>query len=92
MSDEFTLEKLWTKLNEIQLVQVEKNVKLDEVLRLVQEHHKTLYGINGNPGISVIVDRLDQSGKERSKHFWVIYPALTLSLLKHAMSYFNGVK
>lgn len=92
MSEEFSLEKLGilNKLNEIQLSQVEKNAKLDEVLRMVTDHQRTLYGVNGDPGLSTIVDRLQQTEDTRNRHFWVLYPAIALSLFKHAANWING--
>lgn len=77
-------------LNEIKIAQVEKNAKLDQVLAWVQEHHKTLYGVNGSPGLDKSVDRLLAIEQSREKHFWVIYPALVISLAKHAMDYLRN--
>lgn len=92
MADDFTLEKLGilSKLNEIQLEQVKQNSKIEDVLRMASDHHKTLYGVNGDPGIDKVVDRLQQTEDTRNKHFWVLYPAIALSLLKHAANWVNG--
>lgn len=92
MESDFTMEKLGilAKLNEIQIEQVRQNSKIDDLLRLSESHHRTLYGINGDPGLDKVVDRLNENEKERSKHFWVLYPAIGLSLIKHGFNWING--
>ena len=90
--NDFTIEKLGilAKLNEIQLEQVKHNSKMDDILEKANGHHRTLYGINGDPGLHTVVDRLNENEKERAKHFWVLYPALALSLIKHGFDWMRA--
>lgn len=57
-------------------------VRIEEKLLKVDEHHRTLYGNNGVPGLTTVVDRLDQVEKSRERHLGVIYTAIVGLWLK----------
>lgn len=64
--------------------------KIEEKMEKVEDHHRTLYGINGSPGLTIVVDRLDQVEKSRSKHLTIIYTALTGLGIDVILKYLNG--
>ena len=68
----------------------ESLAKIEEKMEKVEDHHRTLYGINGNPGLTIVVDRLDQVEKSRSKHLSIIYTALAGLVTKALWSSFYG--
>lgn len=87
MDDQNWLEKLGIlqKLNDIQLVQERQNAKIDEVLRMAGDHHKTLYGHDGDPGLDKSVDRLNE--KEKIRAVW--YGATVVIFLERAWSWLS---
>jgi hypothetical protein len=56
--------------------------RIEEKMIKVDDHHKTLYGINGTPGLTIAVDRLDQLEKSRNAHLSIIYTAIAGILAK----------
>lgn len=85
MDEQNWLEKLGIlqKLNEIMLEQTRQNAKLDEVLRMAGDHHKTLYGHDGEPGLDKSLDRLME--KEKVRTVW--YGATVAIFLERAWSW-----
>lgn len=55
----------------------------------VEDHHKTLYGVNGSPGLSTIVDRLNESEKSR-KWLWTAIGSLGLKTLWDVLTTHRG--
>jgi hypothetical protein len=66
--------------------------RIEEKLLKVEDHHRTLYGINGQPGLTIVVDRLDQVEKSRSQHLTVIYTAIAGLVLKAFWGVISGTK
>jgi len=58
----------------------------------VEDHHKTLYGVNGTPGLTISVDRLNQAERIRERHLGVIYTAIAGLSIKEFWSLFMGNK
>lgn len=50
--------------------------RIEEKMLKVDDHHKTLYGINGLPGLTIVVDRLEQVEKDRSGKFMLAWTAI----------------
>lgn len=67
-------------------------VRIEEKLLKVDEHHRTLYGNNGIPGLTTVVDRLDQVEKSRERHLGIIYTAIIGLWLKAFWSVIAGTK
>lgn len=67
-------------------------VRIEEKLLKVDEHHRTLYGNNGVPGLTTVVDRLDQVEKSRERHLGVIYTAIVGLWLKAFWGVLVGTK
>ncbi len=57
-------------------------VRIEEKLLRVDEHHQTLYGNNGSPGLIKVVDRLDQVERSRERHLGAIYTLIVGLWLK----------
>lgn len=56
--------------------------RLEEKMLKVEDHHRTLYGVGGQPGLTIIVDRLDQVERSRAKHLGIIYTAIAGLVIK----------
>jgi hypothetical protein len=69
---------------------------LEDVLKPIvqrqEEHHSTLFGdgSEANQGLRVNVDRLRVESRTRSRHFWVIYPAVIMSAAKVVWDWLTG--
>lgn len=66
--------------------------RIEEKLLKVEDHHRTLYGVNGQPGLTIVVDRLDQVEKSRAQHLAVIYTAIAGLVLKAFWGVISGTK
>lgn len=66
--------------------------RIEEKLLKVEDHHRTLYGVNGQPGLTIVVDRLDQVERSRSQHLAVIYTSIAGLVLKAFWSVIAGTK
>ena len=67
-------------------------VRIEEKLKTVDEHHRTLYGAYGQPGLTTIVDRQDQREKARQKHLAAIYTTLICLVINAFWRVLTGTK
>jgi len=94
MNDE-QVAQLWKKLGDIQVSIFNVDKKLSEHLaqsnsieEKISDHNKKLYG-NGNEGLIIKVDRLDECHKKMSKLTWVVIGALVPLFITAAWSFFK---
>lgn len=78
MHDEVTLNLL-----HLDLVSIKTEMQLQNRItqKILDEHHLTLYGDgNGNPGLRVRTDRIEQKGRNRDRQFWAVGTAALAGL------------
>ena len=65
------------------------NERNEYLKRMLEEHHKTLYGEGSDPGLSKTVDRLNQAKGHSDKHLFAIYSAGVVLILNAIREYFT---
>ena len=86
--NDHTLEKL--KISE-RLGKVEITMAKIEgsLITMVDNHDRTLYGNNGQPGLKIHVDRINEKEKSRTWTFRAMWTAITALTAKALMNTFN---
>lgn len=86
------LHKLIEHMADIRGSVSEIKVEMVNSRKIMEDHHRTLYGVNGTPGLTIVVDRLDQVEKSRTKHLSIIYTAIAGIGLKAFWGFIVGNK
>ena len=60
---------------EVAAEQAAQRVKIENIEKTCGEIHRCLLG-NGQPGMKLRVDRLEQKDKTRTKMFWLLFTTL----------------
>lgn len=83
-----TLEKLEISKRlskvEVTMASIEGNL-----IRMVEDHDKTLYGNNGQAGLKIHVDRINEKEKARTWTFRAMWGAITALAAKTIFEMFN---
>jgi len=70
--------------------QIRTEAQIVSFIDKLESHHRTLYGSNGQPGLTIKVDRLEELEKSRTFHRGVIYTAVAGLGLDRIFSWIKG--